>query len=322
MREGTTPQPPLLRGISPKEVKEFLDFLTQETETFPWNPEDSIQREFENFLKEEGKVLEEITFEDKWPLTMERFERICQIYEEMKEKGLEGKIKNTTKKIIRNKDIKEFIKSLDKESIWFDKRKKGWEEASADLKKSLLLIVEEMTELFSLSKYSHYGPLYLKFKEYLDRVKRKAGILHFDDINKKLSRYLRENGIVPEVFFRLGDRLYHFLLDEFQDTDRVQWENIRPLLEEAYSKGGSLFAVGDMKQAVYMFRKADYRIMREIVDGIKSKSKEVLSPSVAENAEVIPLMENYRSGGVILDYVDDVFKNKLKSKIGDEDILK
>jgi len=165
-----------------------------------------------------------------------------------------------------------------------------------------------MTELFSLSKYSHYGPLYQEFKEYLERVKRKAGILHLDDINKKLSQYLQRNGIVPEIFFRLGDRLYHFLLDEFQDTDRVQWENIRPLLEEAYSKGGSLFAVGDMKQAVYMFRKADYRIMREIVEGIKSKNKEALSPSVAENAEVIPLKENYRSGEIILSYVDDILK--------------
>src|SRR3989304_2957790 len=37
--EGATPYPHLLRGISLKEVKEFLDFLTQEAETFPWNPE-------------------------------------------------------------------------------------------------------------------------------------------------------------------------------------------------------------------------------------------------------------------------------------------
>ena len=321
--EGATPYPHLLRGISLKEVKEFLDFLTQEAETFPWNPEDTIRREFESFLREEGKILEEIAFEDKWSLTMKKFEDVCQIYKKVVENGLEDKIKDKTKEAIKNKDIKELIINFNKENLWFDGRKKsGLNETYPDMEKSLLPIVEEMTELFSLSKYSHYSPLYQEFKKCLDKVKRRAGILHFDDINKKLSQYLQENGIVPEVFFRLGDRLYHFLLDEFQDTDRVQWENIRPLLEEAYSKGGSLYAVGDMKQAVYMFRKADYRIMREIVDGIKSKSKEVLSPSVAENAEVIPLMENYRSGGVILDYVDDIFKNKLKNKIGDEDILK
>src|SRR3990172_3628263 len=311
-----------IREISLNEVKEFLNFLTQEAENFPWNPEDTIKREFESFLREEGKILEEIAFENKWSLTMEKFEDIYRIYEKVVENGLEDTIKDKMKEAIKNKDIKEYIKSFDKESLWFDKRKKGWEEASSDFKKSLLPIVEEMTELFSLSKYSHYGAIYQEFKKCLNKVKRRSGILHFDDINKKLSQYLQENGIVPEVFIRLGDSLYHYLLDEFQDTDMVQWKNISPLLEEAYSKGGSLYAVGDMKQAVYMFRKADYRIMREIVDGIKSKSKEVLSPSVAENAEVIPLMENYRSGGGILDYVDDIFKNKLTNKIGDEDILK
>ena len=320
--EGATSYPHMLRGISLKEVKEFLDFLTQEAETFPWNPEDTIKREFESFLREEGKILEEIAFENKWSLTMEKFEEVYQIYEKVVENGLEDTIKDKMKEAIKNKDIKEYIKSFDKESLWFDKRKKGWEEASSDFKKSLLPIVEEMTELFSLSKYSHYGAIYQEFKKCLNKVKRRSGILHFDDINKKLSQYLQENGVVPEVFFRLGDRLYHYLLDEFQDTDMVQWKNISPLLEEAYSKGGSLYAVGDMKQAVYMFRKADYRIMRETIEGIKSKNKEVLSPSVAENAKVITLEENYRSDGVILSYVDDIFKNKLKNKIGDKDIMK
>ena len=320
--EGATSYPHMLRGISLKEVKEFLDFLTQEAETFPWNPEDTIKREFESFLREEGKILEEIAFENKWSLIMEKFEEVYQIYEKVVENGLEDTIKDKMKEAIKNKDIKEYIKSFDKESLWFDKRKKGWEEASSDFKKSLLPIVEEMTELFSLSKYSHYGAIYQEFKKCLNKVKRRSGILHFDDINKKLSQYLQENGVVPEVFFRLGDRLYHYLLDEFQDTDRVQWENISPLLEEAYSKGGSLYAVGDMKQAVYMFRKADYRIMRETIEGIKSKNQEVLSPSVAENAKVITLEENYRSDGVILSYVDDIFKNKLKNKIGDKDIMK
>ena len=320
--EGATPYPHLLREISLNEVKEFLNFLTQEAENFPWNPEDTIKREFESFLREEGKILEEIAFENKWSLTMEKFEDVYRIYEKVVENGLEDTIKDKMKEAIKNKDIKEYIKSFDKESLWFDKRKKGWEEASSDFKKSLLPIVEEMTELFSLSKYSHYGAIYQEFKKCLNKVKRRSGILHFDDINKKLSQYLQENGIVPEVFIRLGDSLYHYLLDEFQDTDMVQWKNISPLLEEAYSKGGSLYAVGDMKQAVYMFRKADYRIMRETIEGIKSKNKEVLSPSVAENAKVITLEENYRSDGVILSYVDDIFKNKLKNKIGDKDIMK
>jgi ATP-dependent exoDNAse (exonuclease V) beta subunit len=62
-----------------------------------------------------------------------------------------------------------------------------------------------------------------------------------------------ENG-VPDVLCRLGSRLRHFLLDEFQDTSREQWQTLRPLIEEALSRGGTLTFVGDAKQSIYGWR--------------------------------------------------------------------
>lgn len=74
-----------------------------------------------------------------------------------------------------------------------------------------------------------------------------------------------ENG-PPEAFCRLGTRLHHLLLDEFQDTSRPQWEAMYPLAEECLSKGGGVFAVGDVKQAIYGWRGGDARLFAEMAD--------------------------------------------------------
>lgn len=129
-------------------------------------------------------------------------------------------------------------------------------------------------------------------------AKRGRGLLFLDDVNRELHRYL-ERGIVPDVYFRLGDRIYHFLIDEFQDTSPVQWEILKPLIEESLGRGGSLFIVGDAKQAIYGFRDADFRIMRRLEekeDGFGSAETDIRELDV-----------NYRSDGEILAFVKDLF---------------
>ena len=59
---------------------------------------------------------------------------------------------------------------------------------------------------------------------------------------------------VSEALCRMGTRLTHLLLDEFQDTSILQWQAILPLAEECLSRGGSLTYVGDVKQAIYGWR--------------------------------------------------------------------
>ncbi|WP_158407300.1 UvrD-helicase domain-containing protein [Megalodesulfovibrio gigas] len=62
---------------------------------------------------------------------------------------------------------------------------------------------------------------------------------------------------VSEAYCRLGVRLSHLLIDEFQDTSQSQWLAMEPLAVEVLSKGGSLFYVGDVKQAIYGWRGGD-----------------------------------------------------------------
>ena len=73
----------------------------------------------------------------------------------------------------------------------------------------------------------------------------------------KVSGLLASGGGVPEAYCRLGARLVHLLIDEFQDTSLAQWEVLAQLAQECLAKGGSLFYVGDVKQAIYGWRGGD-----------------------------------------------------------------
>ncbi len=121
-------------------------------------------------------------------------------------------------------------------------------------------------------------------------MKRHEGRIFIEDVNKRLAEYL-ESDIVPDVYFRLGEVIFHYLIDEFQDTSPIQWRNLLPLIENSLSQGGSLFVVGDTKQAIYGFRDADYRIMRGV---------EARNPFPSARHRVEELDTNYRSDGAVI----------------------
>ncbi|MBN2198943.1 MAG: UvrD-helicase domain-containing protein [Candidatus Aminicenantes bacterium] len=142
------------------------------------------------------------------------------------------------------------------------------------------------------------------FADTLEAVKRRREVVFIEDIPKRLSSYIEE-GIVPDIYFRLGDRVCHYLIDEFQDTSPIQWANLRPLIENSLAERGSLLVVGDTKQAIYGFREADYQIMRRLEKG--QEGFDSVGTTVKE------LGTNYRSGERILSFVKEVFLNKLTS---------
>jgi ATP-dependent exoDNAse (exonuclease V) beta subunit len=80
------------------------------------------------------------------------------------------------------------------------------------------------------------------------------GMLLSADLPKVASYVLQGGSALPDAFCRMGSRLHHLLVDEFQDTSLAQWQAMVPLAVECLSKRGSLFYVGDVKQAIYSWR--------------------------------------------------------------------
>jgi ATP-dependent exoDNAse (exonuclease V) beta subunit len=158
--------------------------------------------------------------------------------------------------------------------------------------------IKEYIELYARTYYSPYLKTYEAFKDILEEVKKREGTIFIHDINKKLSNYL-DHKIVPDVYFRIGETIYHYLIDEFQDTSPLQWANLFPLIENSLSQGGSLFAVGDTKQAIYGFRNADYEIMKRL---------ESTNPFSSAVHDVKELGINYRSAEGVVEFSKVFFK--------------
>jgi ATP-dependent helicase/nuclease subunit A len=176
------------------------------------------------------------------------------------------------------------------EIAWYETISRGWNLLGGKIRSYI--------DLYAATYYTPYLRTYEAFKDILEEVKKGEGRIFINDINKKLSDYL-DHEIVPDIYFRIGDTIYHYLIDEFQDTSPIQWSNLFPLIENSLSQGGSFFAVGDTKQAIYGFRDADYGIMR----GLESKN-----PFSSAHHSVKELGINYRSLEGIVDFSEGFFK--------------
>jgi ATP-dependent exoDNAse (exonuclease V) beta subunit len=67
----------------------------------------------------------------------------------------------------------------------------------------------------------------------------------------------------PFVYEKTGTRIDHYMIDEFQDTSRMQWHNFLPLLSDSLARGMTNLVVGDVKQSIYRFRNSDWKLLDE-----------------------------------------------------------
>ena len=93
------------------------------------------------------------------------------------------------------------------------------------------------------------------------RINREENRFLLADTCQMLSRM--QTGDSAFVFEKLGYYIEHIMIDEFQDTSRMQWDNFYPLLLEGLSHGKRSLIVGDVKQAIYRWRGSDWRILNE-----------------------------------------------------------
>jgi ATP-dependent helicase/nuclease subunit A len=134
-----------------------------------------------------------------------------------------------------------------------------------------------------------------------ERLKFGAGRIDFDDLTKGSYRLFHHDA-GHGVRFLIATTTRHLMLDEFQDTSRLQWAIFEELARGLVSGDAGLaglpptvFLVGDAKQSIYGFREADPGVL------------EAAAASLAGRAERFPMDESFRTAQVVLDYVNAVF---------------
>ena len=144
----------------------------------------------------------------------------------------------------------------------------------------------------------------------LTEIQKEKNVLSLDDSNALL-RSIIDGTDAPFIYEKMGVRYEHFLLDEFQDTSTLQWENFRPLVENALSGGHDSLIVGDVKQAIYRWRGSDWNLLGSRVQ------REL---SVPED-QVEDMEENHRTCRTIVDFNSGFFSwaaGELDRLLGEE----
>ena len=138
--------------------------------------------------------------------------------------------------------------------------------------------------------------------------KRLHAQLDYDDLVLKARELLGRAGIAPWVLFKLDGGLDHILIDEAQDTNPEQWEIVAILAAEFFAgedplgRARTVFAVGDAKQSIYSFQRADPRAFTEMRAHFEARVNEA-----QRSWRVVPLDISFRAAEPLLKAVDAAF---------------
>lgn len=148
----------------------------------------------------------------------------------------------------------------------------------------------------NLPYFALFGIVTRKRREYLDEM----NALELSETSTILRGVIGDTD-APFVYEKLGTRLNHFLIDEFQDTSRLQWENLSPLLAESLSRDNGNLVIGDAKQSIYRFRNADPSLITTVVPESFGETVVTRGNDPSENT-------NYRSDLRVVQFNNSFFE--------------
>ncbi|HSG67728.1 MAG TPA: UvrD-helicase domain-containing protein, partial [Bacteroidales bacterium] len=131
----------------------------------------------------------------------------------------------------------------------------------------------------------------------MQQIREAEGIIHISEFDKRIAGVVGSEP-VPFIYERLGDRYSHFLIDEFQDTSVLEWQNLLPLIENSLAEGKFNMVVGDAKQAIYRFKGGEVEQLVKLPEIYK---KALTSEMIARERQLHDhyddrkLQSNYRS---------------------------
>ena len=214
-----------------------------------------------------------------------------------------------------------FMESQDLFAVKLSKERRNFLESLSSEIESLFIDLQHFQSSglsqYIISKYLKRSMYSLGLIKHLqiafNSIKVERNVIPISDFNRLISEVVAEEP-APFIYERVGNNYTTFLIDEFQDTSKLQWRNLIPLFEDSLGKGGNNLIVGDGKQAiyrwrggdvdqfVYMFNKSGDSLLNHRLQNMKQHYREKL------------LDTNYRSHGEIVQFNNDIFSSISASK--------
>lgn len=146
-----------------------------------------------------------------------------------------------------------------------------------------------------LKNFYTLGILY-DIKNRLGKLQQENNTLFLSDTTELLNQMIAGTDS-PFIYEKTGTRIAHYMMDEFQDTSRMQWHNFKPLIAESIASGNMNLIVGDVKQSIYRFRNSDWSLLE----------KQVREDFHADNIREHILDTNWRSDNAIVQFNNAIF---------------
>lgn len=147
------------------------------------------------------------------------------------------------------------------------------------------------TTALQICQYAGLYGILIDIDDVLQELKREGKLMLISDAPSLIQALIKDNNDAPFLYEKIGTRIEHHMIDEFQDTSRMQYENFVPLLRNAESQGKDCLIVGDAKQSIYRFRNSDSTLLTTQI-----------SDDFEESIEPTNLSDNWRSVPEIVDF--------------------
>ena len=174
--------------------------------------------------------------------------------------------------------------------------------------------------LTAMQPYLFHASLLSELNKIVEQVSRERNVVLISEFNRRIAAIVLKEP-VPFLYERLGERYNHLLIDEFQDTSVLQWNNLLPLVENSVGKDNLNLAVGDAKQAIYRWRGGEMEQILRLHQGdtaaLAARATEPETQRLLQERyqglqgrlEPRSLNVNYRSAAEIVDFNNEFFSH-------------
>lgn len=288
-----------------KIMEEFLEHYLFVENRSGWFPKKNILKFMEVLFKLTNKYGKRFTFSKRYSRDIVKNKRI--FFHKVREllKQLPDSLNKNTRRCLEKfvekgedfslGDIPVVFKkphlSLNKNEILTKTLQRKWH----NLHRQCLCLIEDDAYL----AFNPYLKLFSDILYFFSYRCRREDVIFLEELNHKVRGLFKEEGLaVAEVYWRLAMNFKHYLIDEFQDTSFLQWDNLKTMVSDALSRGGSLFYVGDKKQAIYRFRGGEAKLFDE-----------VLRDFAIYNPRKYILKKNWRSQKEVVEFNNRIFSS-------------
>lgn len=221
-------------------------------------------------------------------------------------------------------------KNIDSDK-WYAAKATASDKSSIDSIKEALLTIyndtlhfieQELQEItvFRLINTNLYSLAVLnEIEKLLNEYKAQNNILHISEFNKLIAKIVLSEP-TPFIYERIGEKYNNYLIDEFQDTSILQFQNLLPLIDNSLANGHFTMLVGDGKQAIYRWRGGEveqFALLPQIFAANNNPLVLERENALKRNHNPQVLSNNFRSKREIIEFNNAIFRT-LSQQLNDK----